>query len=75
MAAGTLPIESFRFYVEQNLMYLLEYARAMAIAASKAGDEATMKQHEAMGFQRGWAQVAEQLAILAEAERRQGPRS
>ena len=40
---GTLPIERFRFYVEQNLMYLLEYARAMAIAASKAGDGATMK--------------------------------
>jgi thiaminase/transcriptional activator TenA len=43
MAAGTLPVERFRFYVEQNLMYLLEYARAMAIAASKAGDPATMK--------------------------------
>jgi thiaminase/transcriptional activator TenA len=43
MAGGTLPIESFRFYVEQNLMYLLEYARAMAIAASKGGDVATMK--------------------------------
>jgi thiaminase/transcriptional activator TenA len=43
MAAGTLPIERFRFYVEQNLMYLREYARAMAIAASKAGDAATMK--------------------------------
>jgi thiaminase/transcriptional activator TenA len=43
MAAGTLPIDSFRFYVEQNVMYLLEYARAMAIAASKAGDAETMK--------------------------------
>ncbi len=44
-------------------------------AGARHWDEATMKQHEAMGFQRGWAQVAEQLAILAEAERRQGPRS
>jgi thiaminase/transcriptional activator TenA len=43
MAAGTLPVESFRFYVEQNIMYLLEYARAMALAASKADDSATMK--------------------------------
>src|SRR5262245_44723235 len=43
MAAGTLPIEKFRFYVEQNLMYLVEYARAMAIAASKADDVGTMK--------------------------------
>jgi thiaminase/transcriptional activator TenA len=43
MAAGTLPPASFRFYVEQNLMYLVEYARTMAIAASKAEDLQTMK--------------------------------
>jgi thiaminase/transcriptional activator TenA len=43
MAAGTLPPASFRFYVEQNLMYLVEYARTMAIAASKAEDLETMK--------------------------------
>jgi thiaminase/transcriptional activator TenA len=42
LAAGTLPPEKFRFYVEQNLMYLPEYARAMAIAASKAEDLETM---------------------------------
>ncbi|MCC6224471.1 MAG: thiaminase II [Thermoleophilia bacterium] len=42
LAAGTLPPEKFRFYVEQNLMYLPEYARAMAIGASKAPDAATM---------------------------------
>ena len=37
-------------------------------ASARHWDEATMKQHEAMGFQRGWTQVAEQLAALAEAE-------
>jgi thiaminase/transcriptional activator TenA len=42
LAAGTLPLEKFRFYVEQNLMYLPEYARAMAIGASKADDHGTM---------------------------------
>jgi len=42
LAAGTLPPGKFRFYVEQNLMYLPEYARAMAIGASKAPDAATM---------------------------------
>ena len=31
LAAGTLAPEKFRFYIEQNLMYLPEYARAMAI--------------------------------------------
>ncbi len=38
LAAGTLPLESFRFYVEQNLLYLPEYARAIAIGAAKARD-------------------------------------
>ena len=39
-------------------------------AGARHWDEATMKQHEEMGFQRGWTQVAEQLAELAEAEHR-----
>ena len=43
LAAGTLPPDSFRFYVEQNLQYLVEYARAMAIGAEKADDLATMR--------------------------------
>jgi uncharacterized protein YndB with AHSA1/START domain len=42
-------------------------------ASARHWDEATMKQHEAMGFQPGWMQVAEQLAALAEAEHRQAP--
>jgi uncharacterized protein YndB with AHSA1/START domain len=40
-------------------------------AGARHWDEATMKQHEEMGFQRGWTQVAEQLAELAEAEHRE----
>jgi thiaminase/transcriptional activator TenA len=43
LAAGTLPVEKFRFYVEQNLLYLPEYARAMAIGASKADDLEAMQ--------------------------------
>ena len=44
LAAGTLPPESFRFYIEQNLQYLLEYARAMAIAPRGApGTSTTMR--------------------------------
>jgi thiaminase (transcriptional activator TenA) len=42
VAAGTLPPEKFRFYLEQNLQYLPEYARAIAIGASKAGSLAEM---------------------------------
>ena len=36
-------------------------------AAARHWDEATLKQHEAMGFTGGWSQVARQLAELAEA--------
>ncbi len=37
-------------------------------AGSRHWDEATHKQHEAMGFTEGWGTVAQQLADLAEAE-------
>ena len=37
-------------------------------AAARHWDEATCSQHEAMGFHTGWAQVAGQLAELAEAQ-------
>jgi thiaminase/transcriptional activator TenA len=40
---GTLPLDAFRFYIEQNLQYLPEYARAMALGASRADDLATMR--------------------------------
>jgi thiaminase/transcriptional activator TenA len=43
LAAGTLPIEKFRFYVEQNLQYLPEYARTIALGAAKADDVETMR--------------------------------
>ncbi|MBS1878841.1 MAG: thiaminase II [Actinobacteria bacterium] len=38
LAAGTLPGEKFRFYVEQNLMYLPEYSRALALGAANSRD-------------------------------------
>ncbi len=40
---ATLPPETFRFYIEQNLQYLPEYARAMALAAGRADDVETMR--------------------------------
>jgi thiaminase (transcriptional activator TenA) len=43
LAAGTLPPEKFRFYVEQNLQYLPEYARTIAFGAAKAEDAETMR--------------------------------
>ncbi len=38
LAAGTLAPEKFRFYLEQNLMYLPEYSRAIAIGAARSRD-------------------------------------
>lgn len=43
LAAGTLSPDRFRFYVEQNLQYLPEYARAIATGAAKADDLATIR--------------------------------
>jgi thiaminase (transcriptional activator TenA) len=38
MADGTLPLASFRFYLEQDIHYLGEYARCMAVGAAKSED-------------------------------------
>jgi thiaminase (transcriptional activator TenA) len=38
IAAGTLPHPTFRGYFEQNVRYLEDYARAIALAAAKAPD-------------------------------------
>lgn len=33
---GTLPIEKFKFYMEQDSLYLIDFARVLAFAAGKA---------------------------------------
>lgn len=38
IAAGTLPHECFRHYFEQNILYLEDYARAIAAVTAKAPD-------------------------------------
>jgi thiaminase (transcriptional activator TenA) len=42
IAAGTLPHETFRRYFEQNVRYLEDYARAIALTAGKAPDRAAL---------------------------------
>lgn len=37
IADGTLPLEKFRFFLEQDLMYLREYARCIAMGVVKSG--------------------------------------
>jgi thiaminase/transcriptional activator TenA len=42
IGAGTLPHATFRFYFEQNLGYLREYARAIALTVAAAPDREAM---------------------------------
>lgn len=39
LAAGELSVDRFRFYVEQNLLYLPQYARVMALGAAKSRNQ------------------------------------
>lgn len=66
LAAGTLPAEKFRFYLEQNLMYLPEYARAIAIGASRSGDDAELRSFAAALDNIVVTEVPENEARLAE---------
>lgn len=38
---GTLPLDAFRFYIEQDALYLAGYAKALALLAAKAPDPGT----------------------------------
>ena len=48
MAAGTLPERKFAFYIGQNIVFLRELARAMALGVAKADDEETMRDFAAI---------------------------
>lgn len=39
---GTLPVERFRFYIEQDYVFLIEYSRALALAVAKGRELAGM---------------------------------
>jgi thiaminase/transcriptional activator TenA len=39
LADGTLPLEKFRYFVEQDDLFLEDYARCLAIGVSKARDD------------------------------------
>ena len=43
LASGTLPAEAFRAYLVQDYLYLLQYARAYALAIYKDGNAASMR--------------------------------
>ena len=43
IADGTLPIEKFKYFMIQDYLYLLEYAKVFSIGAAKANDPKIMK--------------------------------
>lgn len=56
LAGGTLAPERFRFFVEQDLFFLPELARAVALGAAAAGDDGELRH------------FSEELVAVAEAE-------
>lgn len=51
---GTLDVERFAFWVRQDYLFLIEYARVLALAAARAPDLPTMRRfaelaHETLG--------------------------
>lgn len=62
---GSLPLERFRFYIEQDYLFLIEYSRVLALAVAKGQSLAVMEQfaalqhatlHVEMGLHRGYAE-------------------
>ena len=43
LAAGSLPIDKFRFFLEQDNLYLQDYARCLAMGAAKSRNEAELR--------------------------------
>ncbi len=43
VSAGTLPVESFRYYLTQDYHYMGAFGRAVAIAVAKAPDNSTFE--------------------------------
>lgn len=43
LAAGTLPLAKFRFFLEQDVLYLADFARCLALGAAKSATEAELR--------------------------------
>src|ERR1700721_587542 len=43
LARGTLPLDRFRFFVEQDLLYLPAFAKCMAMGAAKSATDADLE--------------------------------
>ncbi|WP_162529766.1 thiaminase II [Nocardioides caldifontis] len=47
MADGSLPPSTYQFYVGQNLLYLPQYARAIALGVAKSRDDEELRRYSA----------------------------
>jgi len=66
LGAATLPLEKFTYYVRQDYLYLIDFARCIGLAASKADDVKEMRRWAEM--MRGCLTYeAEMLEKLSEA--------
>lgn len=65
LADGTLALARFRFYLEQDRLYLLEFARVIALAAARAGDEAQLRWFAGVLGQTLDGELAENERLLA----------
>jgi thiaminase (transcriptional activator TenA) len=43
IADGSLPLDSFRFYLEQDRLFLFDYARALGAAAARSADDTDLR--------------------------------
>jgi thiaminase (transcriptional activator TenA) len=43
LARGTLPLDRFRFFIEQDLLFLPAFARCMAMGAAKSASDAELE--------------------------------
>lgn len=56
LASGTLPLEKFRFYIEQDIIFLDDYARAIGFASGRASSREEL------------AELTAQLAAVVQVE-------
>ena len=65
IAAGTLPHQTFRRYFEQNVRYLEDYARAIALTMAKAPDRPALDVLSRFGRQIVGTEIPANLDFLA----------
>src|ERR1700730_4986130 len=75
IGSGTLPHATFRFYFEQNVQYLHEYVRAIALTIAVAPDRSSQSVLARFLGQIVDVEIPANLAFLARLGGRAGPLS